>query len=189
MEAGKDVLDDLIAADEVSEIEGKPGRWKWAGPESSEAQHHTIPPVMPGRSKRAGTLLGRVLNSICDERVRRRISRVASRFLGEVEAISRGNVRMMSWEFVPQGQGSKAQGGAQGLNSSGIAARMNLERLEAHMGKRNLIMLEAILVREQSARQIGDRFGLQPKEVLPVTRDLLLDLARAYDLVIAGERD
>lgn len=182
------VLKALIATGDVQEIQNMPGRWIWAGGDNSQSLPRKVkPPQLPVPEKRAGTLLERVLNSLDDERDRQRITRIIMRFLGDAEAMSRGNVRVMSWEFVPRGQGAKPAGGKPGFTEAALDARQNLDRLQSHLGAQKLAMLEALIVREMSARQLENRFGLMPKEILPLARELLHDLARAYDLAIPAD--
>lgn len=184
-EISRDMLDALIAAGDVAEMKDMPGRWHWAArSRGARAARPVVAPLMPAKAKRTGKVLARVLNSVSDEHERRRLSKAASRFLGDTEAISRGTVRVMSWEFIPRGQGAKAQGGRPGFADTGLIAHQNLDRLQARIGPRKMAMLEALIVREMSTRQIEHRFSLLPKEVLPAAKALLQDLADAYDLVI-----
>lgn len=175
--------DKLRADGTLRLIRGEQALYEWAEKVSVSAQFPP-PVVLPAAGRRAPRrdVLSRALDEAKDERERARLADAASCFTSDFERAAQPHALTMNWSHLALGKIDASARPRLNLPSrqSAMSAR-RLEALAASLGEDAWQLLQWVLVREFSCREVSRQLGISPAATIARTVRALRDVADIYD--------
>lgn len=178
----------LVSAGKLAKDKTHEARLVWAAPvgrrsEGSQVCMPPKPPALRTRQRRRG-LLQKALHGVEDARERQRLAKAAVRFQQDAAHATRGPVRTMNWDFVPNGGRKAGNSGIAGQSDSALAAGANLKALGDILGPDQMGLLQRVLIWEQSASKLHQSLGMRTDKLVEELTAALHQLAWAYDTAL-----